>query len=310
MNFPQIDNVTYTQIDSYLFRSVIRIGGDYWSYGISPGTGNVSLSPHSQLIEKTAVNHKSGFLLDTGAVAPGEQAFAGTYSDVNPELYIGGGNYGDLFPSNGKETIKINTWLNGAFSMNEIAYGKVKMDSITKTPVGGNWYDLYPAFTPDLIFAPNFRGLGLPSTYIYHIITDGWWCEESFCHREEKCEDLDLFSEGYTFKFQFDIGTAQYLLVPLGALAVQPKDGSYGCKLYIQEFEPSEGFSSQVVLGSFVIQLFRNYVDYDPVHNSPRIFFRLSDFVDFNDAYIGSAPTLELDDGVEWMTSEQVLFNV
>lgn len=131
------------------------------------------------------------------------------------------------------------------------------------------------------------------------------------CKLANPCSSYtNLWDAGWTFNFMFQ-GAVDYVLVPLGALAEEDTTNNQ-CNIHIQFLnENKHSQSGQVVIGSMILSMFKNYVNYDLATFVTTYQFQLSDSNTLNDAYIGSAQLSELNNPFRLLygASEQIFIN-
>lgn len=155
------------------------------------------------------------------------------------------------------------------------------------------------------MITPNFIGIGLPKQLWFQTVNllykvdltfdDDLVCDASqggLCHLAKPCDQYpNAWSQDWSFRF--DMSTSNdndYMLVPLAALAVN-NTATEQCDIYLQYLDPAQHTQSDhVVFGSLVMQLFKNYWEYDLAASPPTttLHIQLSDTNTITPSYIGS----------------------
>jgi hypothetical protein len=287
-----------------------RLTDDAWNWGANYGAGEIALGIDSTMIKQLGFTGMSGYLIETGPVT--DQSFAGGTAPGSttgvPNLYIGYGNYAQYFDANARNTVSLYPNDKGTYTLTSAGFGKVELNTDSQ-PAKGYWQPIgYPNQRQAVDITTNFVGLGLPyylwfqvTNLLYKVdatINNELTCDYSvggMCKLSQPCATYtNLWQAGWTFNFMFQ-GATDYVLFPLGALAED--DATTGeCKIYIQFLNDSKhSQSSNVILGSMFMQMFKNYVSYDLTTPETIYQMQLSDSNTLNFAYIGSDTLAELD---------------
>ena len=279
--------------------TVTTITDDAWNWNTPVGSGSLSISMNSTFTSQNQVNGAGGVLLETGPVT--SQTFAGGAAPSGASsLYMGGGDYSTLFNAADAATITLTPDGEGAYTMTTVGFGQVTMNG--GVPQAGYWQPLgYPGARQDAIIATNFVGLGLPAYLWYQTVNllykhdlgfdSNIICDNSvggICKLQGSCSSFpQLWTGGWSFKIQFQ-GATDFVLFPIGALAEDDTQNGV-CNVYIQYLDDlRHSQSSQVVLGSMYLQMFKNYVSYDLTSFTTTYKFQLSASCTLNTAYIGN----------------------
>jgi hypothetical protein len=306
-----------------------RLTDDSWQWGAAYGSGEIALGIQSTLIKQLGFIETSGYLIETGPVT--DQSFAGgtapgTDTTV-PNLYIGYGDYSPHFDASNIETITLVPDEHGLYTFTSVGFGMVELDS-GNNPQKGYWQPIgYPNQRQDAIVATNFAGLGLPY-YLWFQVTNLLYkvdatfnedltCDYSvggMCKLAQPCSSYtNVWNAGWTFNFMWQ-GASDYVLIPISALA-QDDSTTGQCNIYIQFLNDNKhSESSNVVVGSMIMQMFKNYVQYDLQTNETTYQFQLSPTFTNKFAYIGQASLSELDTPFDLLYSiaggkEQIFIN-
>ena len=249
---------------------------------------------------------KSAVILETGPVV--DQTFAGgqPIDETLQVLRIGGGVNANTFNSTAKTTITLTQNEDTTYNLKSAGFGKINWDKVADLPGSGYFQGLgYPNQTQHALIAPNFVGLGLPKQLWFQTVNllykvdltfdDDLTCDASqggMCHLANPCDQYTgAFNSDWSFRF--DMSTANdndYMLIPLAALAVN-NTMTGQCDIYLQYLDPAQHTQSDhVIFGSLVLQLFKNYWEYDLAASPPTttLHIQLSDTNTISPSYIGS----------------------
>lgn len=189
--------------------------------------------------------------IETGQVT--NQSFAGgAYKPIVPILQIQ-----DISPQNSSVSVNATQNTDGKFSLTYVGFGVTHYNYLN---VPSSAYYQPPLIMPTaVVFANNFRGLGLPSSYWYDLVslmlkintlvTEEMTCNSldgGYCVLSQSCAMYPVLWE-YTFKVVLT-GAGNYILVPLSAFAVETSSAT--CNLYIT----SLGNTDYIIAGSMFLQ--------------------------------------------------------
>ena len=273
-----------------------KIFADGWNYGSAVSSGSVSVSIDSAAVNAFRTNLTSGFSIESGPVT--DQSFAGGSPVTNtPQLYIGEGNYDNIYKPDQNQVVVIATPQN-TYNLKSVGFGVLNFDQSTGAPSEGFFYSLgYTDVASTAKIVPNFKGLGLPTYYwyqvvnfLYHTPVTGWNCTASnggTCVLPGSCSNYASLWQ-YSFKILFE-GNTNYINMPLGALAF---DSGSQCEIFVQFLdEGNEPQSDEVIFGAMFQQQFINYWHYNytnPVVNVTTLYMQMSPNNTLTGSYIGS----------------------
>lgn len=79
------------------------------------------------------------------------------------------------------------------------------------------------------------------------------------------------------------------MIIPLASIAVD-NAATGQCDMYMQYLDPAQHTQSdKIVFGSLILQMFKNYWDYDLVASTTTLYMQFSETNTLADSYIGSA---------------------
>lgn len=139
---------------------------------------------------KNETNNKSGFFLETGPIA--EQTFSNGSATANPQLFVGGSEYADIFNTTNRNYIQVQADGAGEYDLEYVGFGQVTFDYATKPPKPdeGFFEQLgYPNQPQSAILALDFVGMGLPY-YLWKQTTNLLYKVDETIASELTCEDV------------------------------------------------------------------------------------------------------------------------
>jgi len=186
-----------------------------------------------------------------------------------------------------------------------MGFGFAGYDASSGDPAYGYFQALGYQHQPQAaLLATNFVGLGMPE-YLWLQLTNLLYKVDSsfdteltclqeqggMCHLAKSCSTYTgVWGKGWGFKTRFISAEDDYMIIPLGSLAVD--NALTGeCDIYIQYLDPSRYTQSdQVIFGSLIMQQYKAWFDYDLTGTaSTTLKMQISDTNTLTNSYIGNA---------------------
>lgn len=168
-------------------------------------------------------------------------------------MFIGGGDYQNHFNSSAKTTITLTPESDGSYALDTVGFGYANFSEYNE-PASGYFQGLgYPDEPQSAIIATNFVGMGIPDylwlqtiNLLYKVdlsFNDKLKCDSTQgngCFLTDVCSTFTgVWSSGWGFKVYFTTAPDDYVIIPLGALAVDNAVTGH-CDIMIQYLNPDQ----------------------------------------------------------------------